>query len=165
MRLEQASDKEYVVKFDRVGIVGTGFVADLYMRSLETFPDVKVALAYDIDASRLNAFCNHWRVPAAASLAQLLDGPESPDLILNLTNPSAHFEISRACLEQGKHVYSEKPLAINMVDAQILYDLAKQKNLMLAGAPCSVLGEAAQTLWRAIRDRKIGEVRLVLRAA
>jgi predicted dehydrogenase len=150
------------VKLERIGIVGTGFVADLYMRSLKAFPNVQVSTAYDIDSERLKTFCSHWGVLPAKSLAQLLDdGPQSPCLILNLTNPSAHFEISRACLEAGKHVYSEKPLATDMNDAQVLYDLAKEKSLMLAGAPCSLLGEAAQTLWRAVREQKIGNVRLV----
>jgi predicted dehydrogenase len=147
---------------ERIGIVGTGFVADLYMRSLKTFPNAQVVMAYDIDSARLKAFSSHWGVPAAQNLGQLLEaGPQSPILILNLTNPSAHFEITRACLQAGKHVYSEKPLAIDMDEAQALYDLARQNSLMLAGAPCSLLGEAAQTMWLAVREQKVGKVRLV----
>jgi len=145
----------------RIGIVGTGFVADLYMRSLKTFPELKVVVATDIDRARLGAFCAHWTVPAAPCLQELLNGgPDSPDLILNLTNPASHFEVSRACLEAGKHVYSEKPLATNMDDARALCALAENKGLMLASAPCSVLGEAAQMLWLAIRRNEIGRVRL-----
>ena len=66
-----------------IGIVGTGFVADLYMRSLATFPDLRVGRAYDINQARLGAFCTHWNISAARSLGQLLDeGPNSPTLIL-----------------------------------------------------------------------------------
>ena len=145
-----------------IGIVGTGFVADLYMRSLKTFPDLKIGSAYDINQARLGAFCTYWNISAARSLEQLLDeGPETPKLILNLTNPNAHFEVSRACLVAGKHVYSEKPLATNMDDARALCALAESKGLMLASAPCSVLGEAAQTLWLALRRNEIGKPRLV----
>lgn len=152
----------HISKATRIGIVGTGFVADLYMRSLKTFPEIHVVKAFDINPGRLAAFCSHWQIPAAHSLEELLDsGPGSPVLVLNLTNPSAHFDVSRTCLEAGKHVYSEKPLATDMVDAQALYQLAKAKSLMLAGAPCSLLGEAAQTLWLAVRENKIGQVRLV----
>ena len=147
---------------NRIGIVGTGFVADLYMRSLETFSKLRVVKAYDIDQARLTAFCVHWGVAAARSLDDLLDAsPESPDLILNLTNPGSHFEVSRACLEAGKHVYSEKPLATNMDDARLLCSLAEAKGLMLSSAPCSVLSEAAQTLWLAVRRNEIGKVRLI----
>jgi predicted dehydrogenase len=150
---------------DQVGIVGTGFVADLYMRSLATFPQIRVVKAFDIDRSRLTAFCNYWKIAAAQSLDELLeDGKDSPSLILNLTNPSAHFEVSRACLEAGKHVYSEKPLALDMDRAESLCVLAEERSLMLASAPCSFLGEASQTLWLALRQNQIGKVRLVYAA-
>ena len=111
-----------------IGIVGTGFVADLYMRSLKTFPDLRIGSAYDINQARLGAFCTYWNISAARSLEQLLDeGPETPKLILKSTNPNAHFEVSRACLVAGKHVYSEKPLATNMDDARALCALAESK--------------------------------------
>jgi predicted dehydrogenase len=122
---------------DRIGIIGTGFVADLYMRSLATFPQIEVTAAYDIDGARLSRFCSHWKIRAAKDLREILDdGANSASLILNLTNPSAHFEVSRACLEAGKHVYSEKPLAMNMSEARALHALAKSIELLLASAPC-----------------------------
>jgi predicted dehydrogenase len=146
----------------KIGIVGTGFVADLYMRSLKTFPNLRVVKAYDRDGTRLEAFCKHWHISAAESLDELLEnGLQSPPLILNLTNPSSHFEVSRACLEAGKHVYSEKPLALCMQEATALCKLADRKGVMLASAPCSLLGEAAQTLWRSVRQNLIGTTRLV----
>jgi predicted dehydrogenase len=134
------------------------------MRSLATFPEIEVVKAYDIDRVRLAAFCNYWKVPAAQSMGELLGGVGAPILILNLTNPSAHFEVSQEALEAGKHVYSEKPLALDMADARHLCALAEQKSLMIASAPCSLLGETAQTLWRAIREETIGKVRLVYAA-
>jgi predicted dehydrogenase len=145
-----------------IGIVGTGFVADLYMRSLKTFPKLKVVGAYDIDQARLVSFCKYWNIFATRSLEELLTGgSRKPDLILNLTNPNAHFEVSRACLAAGKHVYSEKPLATSMEGARALCSLAESKDLTLASAPCSILGEAAQTLWLALRRDEIGTARLV----
>jgi predicted dehydrogenase len=145
-----------------IAIVGTGFVADLYMRSLASFPGLRVAKAYDANHSRLAAFSAHWNVAAARSLDELLDGGQrSPQLILNLTNPGAHYEVSRRCLEAGMHVYSEKPLATTMEEARALCVLAENKRLLLASAPCSVLGEAAQTLWLALRRNVIGRPRMV----
>jgi predicted dehydrogenase len=143
-----------------IGIVGTGFVADLYMRSLQTFPHIRIVGAFDIDGGRLAAFASYWKLRAAASLDDLL-AHDHPDLILNLTNPGAHFEVSQACLQAGHHVYSEKPLAMAMDDARRLHALAQATGLMLASAPCSLLGEAAQTLWAGVRRRDAGRVRLV----
>ena len=147
---------------EKVAIVGTGFVADLYMRSLKTFPSITVIKAFDIDSKRLSEFCRYWRVPAAASLADLLDDTSgAADLVLNLTNPDSHFSVSRACLEADKSVYSEKPLATHMPEAEQLVELARARGLELASAPCSVLGLAAQTAWSAVRRGKIGKPLLV----
>jgi predicted dehydrogenase len=147
---------------DRIAIVGAGFVADLYMRSLETFPDIQLVAAYDHRPERLKAFCDFWKVDPAASLDDLLSNPQfAPTLVLNLTNPGAHFEVSRACLLAGRHVYSEKPLAMTLSDARALHALAGERGLLLASAPCSVLSEAAQTAWRALRKGMIGAPYLV----
>ncbi|MEQ1559314.1 MAG: Gfo/Idh/MocA family oxidoreductase [Methyloglobulus sp.] len=148
-----------------ISIIGTGFVADLYMRSLETFPDIKVKKVYDRDSARLAAFSKFWGVTTAESIDDLLatsgNPDEIPDLVLNLTNPGSHYEVSRQCLEAGRHVYSEKPLATTMEHAYELHTIAKKNNLMLTSAPCSYLSEVAQTLWLAIREQRVGKPLLV----
>lgn len=138
-------------------LVGTGYVADLYMRSLEAFPDVQIKAAFDRDVRRLDEFCTYWGVRGVDSLDKLLEVSSEDDIILNLTNPAEHFKVSFACIQAGHHVYSEKPLATEMADAYVLHALAHEKKVLLASAPCSVLCEAAQTLWRAIRDGTIGK--------
>ena len=143
-------------------IVGTGYVADLYMRSFKTFPSINVVKAFDTDTDRLDAFCRYWKVPQASSLDDAFDGGSGiVDLVLNLTNPASHYSVSKHCLEAGKPVYSEKPLATSMREAFDLHALAKTKGLIIASAPCSVLGKAAQTVWRALRDGEIGKPLLV----
>lgn len=144
-----------------VAIIGCGFVADLYMRSLQTFPDIRVTGVWDHDATRLAAFCAHWGLSAAPDQAALLDMLPKGGVVLNLTNPSAHFEVNSACLNAGHHVYCEKPLAMTVAEAKTLTDLAAAKGLQLASAPCSVLGEAAQTLGQAIRNGTAGTPRAI----
>ena len=142
-----------------VAIVGTGFVADLYMRSFETCPDIEVAGFWDRDPARLAAASAFWRTPAYDGLDALIGA--RPDLVLNLTNPDEHAGITRACLEAGLPVYSEKPLATYISDARALHALAEDRGLVLASAPCSALSETAQTLARAVREGVIGTPRLV----
>jgi len=81
--------------------------------------------------------------------------------VLNLTNPRSHYEVTRRCLESGKHVYSEKPLAMDLEGAAELARMARQRRLQLACAPCSVLSESAQTVFQALLDGLVGRVRLV----
>jgi predicted dehydrogenase len=142
-------------------LVGTGYVADVYMRSLKTFPEMRVVAAFDRHAARLSQFSGYWGIKAAESLQDLLDQSRDGDIVLNLTNPSQHYAVSLACLEAGRHVYSEKPLATDMSNAYTLHAMATSKNVLLASAPCSVLGEAAQTMWRAVRDEVAGKSLLV----
>lgn len=144
----------------QIGIVGTGFVADLYMRSLELHPELSVIGAYDRDADRLRRFCDYWKVPRSESL-EALTGSDECNLVLNLTNPRSHYDVSRRCLASGVHVYSEKPLAVDMNDARALHAYALEQNLLLASAPCNFLSESAQAAWKALRDGLIGRPRLV----
>jgi predicted dehydrogenase len=59
-----------------------------------------------------------------------------------------------------RHVYSEKPLAMQMEQANELVDLANSRGLRLGAAPCSNLSQSAQTLWTAVRSGMLGKVRL-----
>lgn len=142
----------------RVCILGCGFVADLYMRSLRAMEGIEVAGVFDTDRARLQHFCNHWLVPARRSLEELL---EQDALILNLTNPHAHYDTTLTCLNAGRSVYSEKPLAMTPDQARTLHALARDKGVELASAPCSVLGEAAQTMGHALRHSIAGTPRAI----
>lgn len=143
-----------------VAIVGCGFVGDFYMATLSAHPLLRIVGAHDRDAARMAAFCRHHHLHAFRSLDDLL-AAEPVDIVLNLTNPASHFEVTRACLEAGRHVYSEKPLGMTLAEATTLAELASRSGLHLASAPCSLLGETAQTMWKALSDGAIGRVRLV----
>lgn len=143
-----------------LAIVGCGYVAEFYCKTLGNYPELKLMGAYDRDHKNLRSFCDLWSVRSYDSLEVLLAEP-SVEMVLNLTNPSSHYEITKRCLDAGKHVYSEKPLAMDASRARELVELASQKCLYLAAAPCSVLGETAQTVWKALRENAIGRVRLV----
>lgn len=144
----------------RIAFAGCGFVADLYAGTLQVHPELELAGVMDRDANRARAFAARYGAKAYESLAALAADPRV-DLVVNLTNPESHFAVSRAALEAGKHVYSEKPLALSHADALELYSLSKQKGLRLSAAPCSLLGESAQTLWHALRNKAAGDARVV----
>ena len=140
----------------RIGIIGCGFVADLYMQTLRRHAALELLGAWDRDAGRLYGFSRCYAVPAYASVDDLLEDARI-ETVLNLTNPHSHYEVSRRCLLAGKHVYSEKPLAMNMEHARELVALAEARGLRLSGAPSRLLGRPAQTLWKALRQGRIGQ--------
>ncbi|HEX2915573.1 MAG TPA: Gfo/Idh/MocA family oxidoreductase [Chloroflexia bacterium] len=144
----------------RIAIVGCGFVADYYMSTLPAHPELELIGVADRVQERAQKFSNYHKVKAYASLDELLADPQV-EIVLNLTNPRNHYEVSKAALEAGKHVYSEKPLAMEMKQACELVELAEQKGLQISSAPCSLLGETAQTIWKALRENAVGKVRVV----
>ena len=144
----------------KIGIIGCGFVADYYLSTLRLHPELEVAGLVDRQAERAELLAQRHQVPACPDAESLL-ARSDVELILNLTNPRDHYAISRAALAAGKHVYSEKPFAMSMVEATELVETAERQGLLIASAPCSVLGETAQTLWRALRENAVGRVRVV----
>lgn len=143
----------------RIAIVGCGFVADLYVQTLVNHPSLELAGVFDRNPERLSRFANFYGLRSYPSLEDVLHD-STIQLIANLTNPPSHFAVSQDALKAGKHVYSEKPLAMTMGEAQQLVALAGERGVMLSCAPCNLLGETAQTFWKALRDGSIGTPRL-----
>jgi predicted dehydrogenase len=143
-----------------MAIIGTGYVADQYARTLAHHPELKLVGAFDRNAEHLDGFCRLFSVRRYDRLEELLED-KTVEFVLNLTNPRSHFEITKRALEEGKHVYSEKPLGMSVAEARQLAELAEQRGLRLASAPCSMLSPTAQTMWKAVREQVVGKVRLV----
>ncbi len=144
----------------KFAVIGCGYVADRYGTAFAHHPELTLAGAFDQNPEYLETFCRRWKTSPYANFQSVIEDPEV-EMVFNLTNPRSHYEITRACLEAGKHVYSEKPLAMDCRAASELVELAEQKGLYLASAPCSVLSETAQTMWKAIKDGAVGKIRLV----
>jgi predicted dehydrogenase len=144
----------------RIAIIGCGYIADSYLKTLHLYPELQLMGVMDRDKKRSTKFSDYYSVPSYPSLEDLLDD-RRVELVVNLTNPRSHFSISKTCLESGKSVYSEKPLAMSFSEAEHLVSLAKQKGLHISSAPSRLLAETAQTLWKALRENVIGTIRLV----
>jgi predicted dehydrogenase len=143
-----------------IAIVGCGYVADSYRYTLAFHGDsIRLTGIFDRDPARLAAFAACWGDTPYRSLQHLLDD-QSVRIIVNLTDPESHAEVTHAAIGAGKHVYSEKPLALTAKEAVALRDVAKAAGVRLSSAPCNVLGESAQTALAAVRAGRIGEVRL-----
>ncbi|GGP01462.1 Gfo/Idh/MocA family oxidoreductase [Nonomuraea glycinis] len=143
-----------------VAIVGCGNIAQAYARQLAGFPEIDLLGVQDVDAGRARALAAAHGVRVYGSLAELLADP-GVEIVVNLTVHRAHYEVIRRCLEAGKHVHSEKPLALTHEEAAELVELADKRGLRLGGAPATFLGEAQQTALKLLRENAVGQVRLV----
>lgn len=144
----------------RIAVVGCGYVSSFYAQTFPNYPQVQLVGATDRVDAYARAFCEKYGVRQYRDVAEILDDA-TIDAVVNLTNPDQHYAVSRAALGAGKHVYSEKPLATDLDQARELVQLAKQNGLQISSAPCNLLGESAQTMWKALRQNIVGQVRLV----
>jgi predicted dehydrogenase len=138
----------------RIGLLGTGNIAPNYVRHLRQFPFLEVVACADMNAERAAAFALEHDL-RALPVESLLSDP-AVEIIVNLTIPAVHAELSRAILAAGKHVYSEKPLAITREDARAILLAAEDAGLRVGCAPDTFLGGGLQTCRKLIDDGAIG---------
>jgi predicted dehydrogenase len=143
-----------------LGIVGTGNIAGGYARDALTHPEIRLVAATDLQADRATDFAAAHGCRAHESLEALLADPEV-DIVVNLTVHHAHYEVTKRALEAGKHVYSEKPMALTPDEARELVDLATSRGLRLGCSPSTFLGEAQQTAAATIHRGELGTVRVI----
>lgn len=140
-----------------IAFVGCGYAADFYAATLKNYPHLKLIGVFDKNEERINRFSLHYSVHKYTSLDELL-ADSSISIVVNLTNVREHYSVTKACLNAGKHVYSEKPLAAKFLEAEELFGLARNKSLQLACAPANLLSESGQTAWKLLREGAIGEI-------
>jgi len=143
-----------------IGIVGTGNIAGGYARDILTHPAIRLVAAMDLDATRRARFGEEHGCRVHTTLDELLADGEV-DIVVNLTVHHAHHAVTKRALEAGRHVYSEKPLALRTAEALELVELARSRGLRLGCSPSTFLGEAQQTAAAVIRGGRLGPVRAV----
>ncbi len=140
----------------RVGLVGCGMISRAYAEKLNALPFIELAACADLDADRARALADKYGIPQALAVDALLADP-GIDVVVNLTVPQAHVEVSRAALDAGKSVYSEKPLGLVLDEGRSLVEVAEKSAARLGCAPDTFLGGGLQTCRKLIDDGAIGE--------
>jgi predicted dehydrogenase len=143
----------------RVGIVGCGNIAGPYARDIASKANLELVALTDLDPARAEALAAEHGGRAVPTVDDLLG--EKVDLVVNLTFQGSHAAITRRSLDAGKHVHSEKPLALSSIEAWDLVDLARARGLRLGCSPFTLMGEAQQTAWRELRSGRLGTIRAV----
>jgi predicted dehydrogenase len=138
-----------------VGVIGAGMISAHYLKNMTQFPDLNVLAIADANCERARSRASEFGL-VGMSVDDLV-GFDEIEIVLNLTPPAAHFEVSALILRHGKHVWSEKPLATRRDDARTLLAEGKQRALRVACAPDTILGGALQTAQRAVVEGRIGE--------
>ncbi|GEM47242.1 Gfo/Idh/MocA family protein [Deinococcus cellulosilyticus] len=144
----------------KVAVVGCGVIAAVYAREMQSYDNLELYGCFDIDPEKSKKLADDFGGKTFDTYGALLADPEV-EVVLNLTILPAHFEISKAALEAGKHVFSEKPLAATSEEARDLVNTAKANGVRLGCAPITFLGDAQQRALRELHVGTIGQVRAI----
>lgn len=142
----------------KIGMVGVGAISGIYLKNITScFQEIELVAVCDLIRERAEKAQEEYKVPKIYdNMYDLFADPEI-EIVLNLTRPYEHFEVTKAALLAGKHVYSEKPLAATLEEGRQLTELAEEKGLLLGGAPDTFMGAGIQTCRKLIDDGYIGD--------
>jgi predicted dehydrogenase len=140
-----------------VGVVGCGKVSEIYVPNLlADEAALEVVACADLSLSRAEERSRQWDIRRTQTVAELLSD-SSIELVVNLTPPTAHASITLAALENGKHVFTEKPLATTRRDCARIAEVARRRRRRVGGAPDTFLADGLQTARALIDEGAIGD--------
>jgi predicted dehydrogenase len=139
-----------------VGIIGCGNISTTYFRLAPHFRGIEVRACADINTDAAHARAKEYKV-RALTVDELLKS-DDVDIVVNLTVPVAHYEVSKQALDAGKHVYSEKPFVLSVKEGLDLRKRAEEKNLRVGSAPDTFLGGSHQLARDLVDSGKLGRI-------
>lgn len=140
----------------KTAVVGCGMISETYLTSLKQFQILEVTACCDLNEERARRIAEQFHI-AVMSWEEILKNEEI-ELVINLTNPAAHYKMTKEALEAGKHVYSEKMIAVEKQDGWRLCDIARQNHVRLGVAPDTFLGAGIQTARYVLEHGLVGAV-------
>ena len=141
----------------KLGIIGCGAIAPAYIQNFQSHfaSIVEVVACGDLLPEAARKLAERFGISRAGGVEEVLNNPDI-EIVVNLTNAWAHYEISMAALGVGKHIFTEKPLAVERHEGKEMIDSARQKGLLVAGAPDIFLGAGLQTCRRLLDEGIVG---------
>lgn len=140
----------------KAAIVGCGVISEVYMNF---FRDrgrmIELVACADLDEARMHRSAEAYGL-RAMPFEEILADPEI-EIIINLTNPAAHYPLTKKALLSGKHVFTEKTIAVTVEEGIELCEISREKGVRLGSAPDTFLGGGLQTARYAIESGLIGK--------
>ncbi len=146
------------MKTVKIAMIGVGAISGIYLENItNVFKEIELIGVCDLVRERAETAKEKYQIKKIYETMEDAFADPEVDIVLNLTRPYEHFEVTKGALKAGKHVYSEKPLGATFEEGKALVALAEEKNLLLGGAPDTFLGSGIQTSRKLIDDGFIGE--------
>lgn len=139
-----------------VGVIGCGNISKTYFARAPEFRGIEMRACADINMDAAKARAKEFKL-RAETVEDLLKAKDI-DIVVNLTVPAVHYEVSKQAIDAGKHVYSEKPFVLAIKDGLDLKKRAEKKGVRIGSAPDTFLGGSHQLARHLIDTGKLGKI-------
>jgi predicted dehydrogenase len=141
-----------------VAVIGAGYWGPNIARNIAASARATLRWVCDIDASRAEAVSSRWGGRATSSVDEVLGDPQV-DVAVIATPPSTHAELGLLCIEAGKHLLVEKPLASTAAAAERLVTAARERGVVLMCDHTYCYSPAVTRIRELVHDGSIGRIR------
>lgn len=156
------SERTVPSKHLKVGIIGTGYIANYHAEVLQEIDDIEITAALDTNPLRLNEFCQSWNIKQGSTSPDEFLNDYGLDVVHVLTPPATHLPVTRSVLEAGISALVEKPFVLNSQDCRELQTLAAKQHVMLGVNHNAVYHPAMQKLLKDISRHRLGPIQHVV---
>jgi len=148
-------------KIINVGVVGCGYWGPNLIRNLRQSSDCEVKVICDTSEPRLKHMRKLYPDMATTNRFQNLIQDAALDAIVIATPVRFHYEMAKAVLLAGKHVFIEKPLARTVAEGEELCALAEQRGLVIMVGHTFLFSPAVRRMKEIINSGEIGEIQYI----
>ena len=145
----------------RFAVIGYGYWGPNIVRNLRGLEGCQVVGICDqTPAARKRIQAAHAGIPVYSDATELIKSPDV-DAVAVITPVWTHYELTKAALENGKHVFVEKPFTSNVAQAEELINLAEQKNLQIMVDHTFLFTGAVRKIKKLLRRWNAGQALLL----
>jgi predicted dehydrogenase len=142
----------------RIGLLGSGFVAEFYLQGLRDVAGWEIPVVYSPHRERARAFVERWKLGSVAGSAEEVLRRGDIDLVLLAVPNDLHQELAIACARAGKNMVCTKPLGRHAAEAKEMLDAAEAAGVMHGYAETEVFSPAVVKAREFIERGGIGKV-------
>jgi len=142
----------------KAGLIGYGYWGPFIARNLNSIPGFRLQSICDLrDEARQKAAFSYPQVKLTAAVGDVLDDPDN-DVIFIVTPVSTHYELARKALENGKHIFVEKPFTLTLAEGQELVELAEARNRIIMVDHTFLFTGAVNKIKEILKSQAIGRL-------
>jgi predicted dehydrogenase len=143
----------------RAALIGTGGIAGAHVRAFQAHAGrAQLVAAMDIDARRVQTFCDDYDIPGCYTDVGEMLAKEKPQLVNIATPPGTHCDLSIQCMEAGAWVLCEKPLCISLAEMDRIEAAERQTGNYTSSIFQYRFGSGGQHLKRLIDSQEMGRL-------